>query len=665
MIFNGYTPSTLLPVLLICAALIAILYLLRVRRRAVQVSHLGLWRDVVTTSHRRWHDWLRRLISFLILMAVLGLIALALMDPRPNDDDTATRHAVIIIDASASMAASAGSDDHCASRIECALNDAHQLVDHMTPNDRAVIIEASGIVSAVSGPFQADKSALHKAISQIHPRATSTDIQKALKLAASLTHGSPKPEIILLTDGQFDDTPALHDILPDNAAFQQKTYGTPTGNVAIEAFNVRRYIANRLGFEVLFKVRNDFDVPVTLKITLSGLASDENTFDPNREHPVIAQKNITVASGSSELRLYENLTLTSSRMVASIHIEDPQNLNDPMPLDDLAYARIPDFSKPRILAVTTDNLYLEAALLLNENYQVSFLRAPPSPVDLGTFTAQHDIVILDNSSQKLHDVDTRDWSGKAIFINPDQTWSPFPTKTVHNPIVERVNTKHPVARWLSLKNLNITQASVFKNIPNADLVVRAIEGPIMATHTSDTQKFLAIGFSLTQSDLIFRVALPVLIINAVDWLMNENAEPQRGFPTGTSWHIPIPTRRTHVDIVHPDLHVTAGIPVHDDTATLYGDTAGFYQIPDIHPPVEFAANLNDSRESCLSSTPTRLPDQNSVSLKDAPDTPQTSPFLALLEKLPASSQYLWVLALLIALAILAIEWLTFHRRWTV
>ena len=88
MIFNGYTPSTLLPVLLICAALIAILYLLRVRRRAVQVSHLGLWRDVVTTSHRRWHDWLRRLISFLILMAVLGLIALALMDPRPNDDDT-------------------------------------------------------------------------------------------------------------------------------------------------------------------------------------------------------------------------------------------------------------------------------------------------------------------------------------------------------------------------------------------------------------------------------------------------------------------------------------------------------------------------------------------------------------------------------------------------
>ena len=109
MIFNGYTFQTLLPFLAILAVIIAVLYLLRVRRRSVPVAYIGLWREVLEkSSHRRFHDWLKRFISFLLCMLVIALIALALMDPRQEEDNSARRHAVFIIDTSASMAADSG-----------------------------------------------------------------------------------------------------------------------------------------------------------------------------------------------------------------------------------------------------------------------------------------------------------------------------------------------------------------------------------------------------------------------------------------------------------------------------------------------------------------------------------------------------------------------------
>ena len=678
MIFNGYTPQTLLVPIIIAVVLIAILYLIRVRRRSVVVPSIGLWRTVLEqNAHRRWHDWIKRLISFLICVIVVGLLALALLDPRQEEDDSARRHAVIIVDASASMAADSGRED-CKTRFDCAMRDAHELVDHMKMTDRAVIIEASGIVSAVSGPFQADKNALNKTLSTMKVRATSADMRKAVELAAHLSANRDNAEIYLLTDGQFAQADDISKLLPSNAAFEQRTYGGPSGNLSIETFNVRRYIANRLGFEVFFKAHNGFDKPVTARMKIVTLADDEPVFDGKKEHETVVEKSLTLASGSSELRLYENLTLSSSRMAATIEIIDPENLVDPLPNDNIAYARIPDYAKPDIACITSGNLYLEAALLLNENYRVSFIKPTDRAIldsagniDLARISGEHDIVILDNSYRNLPHLAEGDWSGRTIFINPDEGDSPFKTKSVVNPMIERVNGKHAVARWLSLKNLNIARANVFNGIKNEDLVMRAIEGPLMATKKTDTKRILAIGFSLVESDLIFRVGLPVLFINAVDWMMDENAEPLRGFPTGNAWHVAIPGNASRVNVILPDREQIANLPVYDGMAAIYGEQAGFYQVnkSDNEEKIyEFAANFADAGESDLSQAASEIHGRihlKTTLLDEDTQEEQDSWLISLLEKLPDSSQYLWVLALLIALGILTAEWLSYHRRWTV
>ena len=253
-------------------------------------------------------------------------------------------------------------------------------------------------------------------------RATSADMRKAVELAAHLSTERENAEIYLLTDGQFGQVDEISKLLPSNAAFEQRTYGVPSGNLSIETFNVRRYIANRLGFEVFFKAHNGFDKPVTARMKIVSLADDEPVYDEKKEHETIVEKSLTLASGSSELRLYENLTLSSSRMAATLDITDPETLVDPLPNDNIAYARIPDYAKPDIACITSGNLYLEAALLLNENYHVSFIKPTDTSIldgagniDLARVSAEHDLVILDNSYRNLPHLAEGDWNGRTIF----------------------------------------------------------------------------------------------------------------------------------------------------------------------------------------------------------------------------------------------------------
>ena len=675
MNFNGYTPQTLAPILIAIAVVVAILYLIRVRRRRVTLPYIGLWREVmVKSSYRRWHDWLRRFISFLLWMAVVALIALALMDPRDEEDDTATRHAVIIIDSSASMM-SVEQNSPCGSRFACAIADARELVDNMRAGDRVVVIEAGGIVSAVSGPFSSDKSFIDRTLRDMRPDDAATEIDKAILLANNLLKGKENAELYLFTDGQFENADVLSDLISRDIAFEQRTFGAPNGNLYIEAFNVRRYIANRLAFEVFFKVHNGFEHPVTARLRILGLSDNEQTLDASRDHEVLSEKMLTIASGSSELRLYENLTLGTSRMAATVEL-DSNEIVDSLPADNIAYARIPDFAKPDILCITPGNLFLEAALLLNENYRVKFVKPDDAAIRedgkiaLGHLASSNDIVILDNSYNNLENVDTSDWQGRVIFINPSASDSPFKSSPVSSPVIERVNSRHQVARWLALKNLNISRARVFSGIRNDDMVMRAIEGPLMATKRTDSQRLLAIGFSLVESDLIFRVGLPVLFINAIDWLMDEQSEPMRGFATGTSFHVAVPSGISSVDVTLPDKSVLRGLPVYDNAVTIYGAQAGFYEVVpnvDVARSLEFAANFVNPDESNLARPVAEIHgrDYLKTTLDEIPEEADETWLVRLLSGLPASSQYLWVLALLIALGLISVEWLTYHRRWTV
>ena len=47
------------------------------------------------------------------------------------------------------------------------------------------------------------------------------------------------------------------------------------------------------------------------------------------------------------------------------------------------------------------------------------------------------------------------------------------------------------------------------------------------------------GFDLKKSDLPLRVAFPVLLVNALDWLAGDTVEEAQRFATGQTWRIPL------------------------------------------------------------------------------------------------------------------------------
>lgn len=725
MIFNGYPPSTVGIAVVALLVFVAILYLLRVRRRRVEVSSIGLWRELLDSSRkRRWHDWIRRLLSFLLCALIVGLIALALIDPREKIDTDAHRHTVYIFDASGSMAAAATPDQQsmhkCTTRLECAKNAAKEQIAKMRPDERALIVEASGMIRAVSGPFQADTSALIRSIDDIQPRSSSLDLDTAIAQAQHLLRDKEKPQIVLLTDGQFDvdgdsvdsknninDStndnindnvrddvdPIESDNVDVNLAFRdipivQMTFGTETDagkpahdlhNIAINAFNARRYIANRLAFEVFAKITNASTIPVTADLTIYALGKDDAVYDPTKTYPVLATKRLTLASGDSEVRIYDDLPIESARLAAKVSIVAPDDAVDALALDDVAYALIPDYTSPKILLLTPGNLYLEAALLLNENYRVTVAKPSAAQwhndrgeIDLVRAAREYDVVIVDNSYRNLPPIASDGAVGNIVWIAPPAENAPWKQSLVKNPVVERVNAKHSVAKWLALRNLNIESSAIYRGVSSSDIVIRSIEGPIVATRERGDLREIAIGFSLVESDIIFRIALPVLFINAIDWFMYAKAEPDRGYETARAWHIDVDAKATHVDVVRPDGTTVAGIPVYDRSIAFYGEDAGFYKIVAKDAGGKsigdrsFAANFAQSDESNLNRAARDVSRGVPEPRDDGDEAEESIGVIAtILEVLPEKSRYLWVFALIVAFILLAIEWALYHRRVTV
>jgi hypothetical protein len=126
------------------------------------------------------------------------------------------------------------------------------------------------------------------------------------------------------------------------------------------------------------------------------------------------------------------------------------------------------------------------------------------------------------------------------------------------------------------------------------------------------------------------------------------------YRTGETWRVPLPTRPDEV-FVTPPSGGRRRIPVQDGRATLFGSEAGFYTFEAVSAGkiarFELAANLVDIEESSIAPKPTIEVDGRTAS----PVGPSRAGVRA----------RWWVVLLLLAAGIAAVEWVTYHRRVTV
>lgn len=171
--------------LLAAIPLVVALHFLRNRRRHQLVSALFLWKQASdqASERRRFALW------WLLLLQVLAVAALAAALAQPVLPGRGVPDRVLIVDASASMAA----EDPDGVRLVKALAEAGRLV---SAGGRVALIRA-GSTATVLAPLDASSSDLAVALAGLRAADATADLDGALQLASAV---APEAEVHLFTD---------------------------------------------------------------------------------------------------------------------------------------------------------------------------------------------------------------------------------------------------------------------------------------------------------------------------------------------------------------------------------------------------------------------------------------------------------------------------------
>lgn len=636
MEFFGLTSQQLLTLFGVAGGLIVVLYILKLRRRRVAVPYSKLWeRVLVERPTSSLFSQLKRLLSLLLQLLLLGLMVVAMADPRLRGASRTGRNLVVLLDGSASMKAT----DVSPSRAGVARERVRQLIREMGSADRMLLAQMDAELTALS-PMTDDVAALENALREYAPRDTGVDLARALRFAQDAVRGLDHTEFVVVGDGAYPSPvrDSLGEVqVPSETPLRFVSVGRSGRNIGLSAFSARRYPLDKSRYEVLVEVRNFSDRAEDVELTLSA---DDAPLEVTRLH---------LEPNGSAQRVLPDQSGANQTLSASVQFAD--GTHDALPADDRAYATLPARRRARILAITRGNLYLQAALLLDEYLEVDEVTPADAPARLRD--GRYDVAILDDVAVPLPP------GTRAIYLHPSGPDSPLElegatpeAQTVRRPFLERVEQRHPVMRWTSdLEDTNIGSAYHYRLQPNDRALGSTAAGvPLIVAGERRGGRFVALAFDPRASDLPLRVSWPVLLINSVDWFAGEDPAYLSSFRTGETWRIPVPAGATEATVDTPDGR-TVRAPVLEGRAVLAGMQAGFYRV---HAGAEsslVAGNLADPEES-----------------RCAPNAQLTVGGTRASAPVPGRvgvRRELWVYLLAGALAILLLEWFTYHRRITV
>ena len=592
----------------VSAAAITALYLVRLRRRRVVVSFAPLWLPAAgprtTTS---WARRLRNLLSLLLALAMFGLVLLAAIDPRPAAADRAGRSLVVLIDRSASMSARDG--DRTASgttRLDRARARATEIVDGLGGADRALVASFAADAVAESG-FEADAGRLRRAVAAVAPSEEPGDLPRALAFASAILRGRPRPTVVLVSDGAFSDearrtSPPELDIRYAGVG----PPGRPGHNVGIISFAARRLPVDPSAVEAALVVQNFGVRPASVAVDIS--AGDAT----------VERVRLDLAPGERRRHELPNVFAPDAKLQAKLL----PPADDELALDDVAYAVVPPLPHRRILRVGSADLYLDGALLsLGRTVAVDRLTLAAAEAQRAHWS-DYDLVVFDGVAPAAPPD-----QGRFLFLDPHGPGNPFAERgAVRDPVIADVRRDHPLARQLDLSDVNIASARRLALAAGDVTVAGSFGVPLLIARERPGLRIAAVSFDPRQSDLPMRPAFPLLIANALAWAGPKSDDAAIEAP--------------------PALLTGASARPREDLPEVAIAHVGFHRVGDM----VVAANLSDARESDTA-TPADLA---LGGRKLAPPDP------------PAWRGDIRVghLALWLALALLLLEWASYHRRWT-
>jgi hypothetical protein len=675
------TPLALLGFLFI--PVVVAMYLLKLRREERVVPSTLLWTRLISDveANAPWQK-LRR--SLLLLLQLLLVAILALLAARPFLERPAglARDIVLVLDTSASMAAT----DVLPNRLEAAKTAAIDALRDLPAGGKVSIVTADRTARIVVNET-ADMGRVRQALDGIRPTSASGDLGDALELAGKLAARSGDAQILVGTDGALATAPTAS----VDAPIRVLSVGRSRKNQAIVALAVRT-APSAVTRSVFVSVANLDLEDARRRLELWGdgglLEVRELQLDPQARADVVID-DVPRGIGALEVRL-----AGSDPAVATAP--------DDLATDDRAWAIVPSDRTRLILLVGPGDPYLETALSYLPNVELYGV----TPEEYGPATQREDgrpwdLTIFEGP------LPAELPRTPILAIAPTAT-SPLGqvTGTFKDPGIGSLSPDEPILRYVDLNTTHISAASRLVLPDWARTVIPGPNGaPLLYAGNRAGLPTAVLAFEPRRSDLPLQVAFPILLANLTGELMGGSAAPAEAVQPGTPLSLTVPAGASGISVTRPDGSVVELVPGTGLAAsvTFAGtDLPGIYTVtphlapaasggpsasgPGVTPrptatadasagpsgavaspsaapedptaPVRFAVDLFDVNESTIApgsaASIERLGSESTASA-----APGAGAGAA--RERPSARDELWIPIVLIVLLVLSIEWAVYHR----
>ncbi len=552
---------------------LVLLYLLRPRRRRVQVPYSGLWQRVLARAEARalGRNW-RRWLSLLVMLGLASLLLAALAEPMWRSGQAPTHlpetkdYFAIVVDCSVSMATRdgrgpVGADGLPPSRLLEAKTAILNLLNQLEEQAPVLLISVTGHAE-VRSSWGMDRSALRRAVEDLQAHDSGLDLAAGLQTAKAALQGHAHGQILVVSDGGPSLVP-----LADEATLgvAHLAVGPPiqatasearliVDDLAVEDLRVRPEAADPDRATVTVRLRNDAGRPVQARLALSSGQEAQTPEDFRNDAVLLQVTTPTLPPGQTTLSL-PGIVLTGPRVGAQIS-GNQADFRDRLPQNDQGFAVLAQRKQLQVLLVTDldpqqpgaqVNRFLAAALGAMDRVTVTTISADAyDPQQFsGSLRAKHgfDVAIIDHNPLPL----PPGLPGLQIGMN-DQVagmkddhyerikgpqWRQGPE------VVVRAGD-HPLMHGVSFQDTNFDQVRILTTQPGDEVLAEALPHGAVMVARKEPVRTLRWGLDLLETDLPMRYALPIALGNALGWLVHEEDPVLAPLELGRCWAIETP-----------------------------------------------------------------------------------------------------------------------------
>jgi hypothetical protein len=475
--------SLLAPIALGLASLaipLIVLYMLRSRRRRVEVASTLLWEQVgaPVSSAVPWQK-LRLTPLLLLQLAVLAALVFTLARPFYSQDTLLGPHTVMVFDVSGSMA--------MAGRLERAKERALTLVGDISEANLVSVVEAGAQPRVLAG-LSRDPELVTAAITSLHAGGGAGDLSAAIRLGRGLATPDRPTSLLIFSDGGVDPLPE-----EPVAGARQVRLDDFGPNVGVSAWSIEPSTEGSMRAFLQLSNHGGNARPVSAEVAVNGLPAGVVSLDlPGLGD---ARQTIPVDAGPGD--------------VVSVRLLDAE---DALSLDDQAVLVVGG-GPERKVSLSSGSPFLAALI-------------EAAPGFTGGGEGEPELLVVDGGEGAT--IDRPAW----VIATGTPPSGITPKELVRNTVVTWQRPGEPILDGVDLSQVAVAEAQVV-DAPGWLPLVRAGDVPLVLLGEVDGQRVAYFTFDISRSNLPVQVGFPILGARILEWLAGAGAGAVTAEQAGT------------------------------------------------------------------------------------------------------------------------------------